>query len=207
MDHVVKQGECVLSIAFDKGLSPKSIWDDSRNKDLRDRRPFMGVLMPGDVLVLPDKDGGDALEPSDDVHVFRKINAKALLRLRLQLHGEPISDKKVTIEIDGDANEAITNSMGEVEIAIKPNAQGGSLRLEGDSGSYGLKLGWIDPHGEVSGLQGRLFNLGFDPHGIDDKYGKNTRKAMRRFQGKHTIAETKSPNDETNERLAEEYGC
>ena len=53
--HTVQEGECVSSIAHDYGLLPNTVWEYEENRTLRELRKNPNVLLPGDVLVIPDK--------------------------------------------------------------------------------------------------------------------------------------------------------
>jgi hypothetical protein len=51
--HVVKDGECTTSIAHDYGHFWKTLWQDSANTELSDRRVTPNVLFPQDVMMIP----------------------------------------------------------------------------------------------------------------------------------------------------------
>jgi N-acetylmuramoyl-L-alanine amidase len=51
--HVVREGECLASIAFENGFFPDTIWRHADNSALKERRENPNVLQPGDVLFIP----------------------------------------------------------------------------------------------------------------------------------------------------------
>ena len=54
--HMVKEGECLDSIALDHGFADwRTIYDHPKNTDLRSKRPDPNVIHPGDKLFIPDK--------------------------------------------------------------------------------------------------------------------------------------------------------
>ena len=70
-----------------------------------------------------------------------------------------------------------------------------------------LLLGGVDPIDQVSGVQGRLNNLGFDCGKIDGICGEHTRAAIREYQRSRKLAETGSPDEATRRQLQADYGC
>ena len=52
--HVVKEGQCISSIALEYGHFAKTIWDDEANKQLKEDRGNGSVLLRGDELTIPD---------------------------------------------------------------------------------------------------------------------------------------------------------
>ena len=50
--YTVKQGDCITSIAFNKGFYEKTIWDHPDNAKLKNDRKDMKILQPGDKVVI-----------------------------------------------------------------------------------------------------------------------------------------------------------
>lgn len=54
--HIVKQGECLSSIAHAYGFkSYRAIYEHPDNQAFRKMRPDPAVLQPGDEIVIPEK--------------------------------------------------------------------------------------------------------------------------------------------------------
>ena len=53
--HVVRQGECIESIAHDHGLFWPTVWNHPKNRELRQRCAAPNVLAPGDTVAVPEK--------------------------------------------------------------------------------------------------------------------------------------------------------
>lgn len=53
--HVIRQGECIHSIAANEGLFWRTIWEHNGNTALRKKRPDPAVLLAGDEVFIPDK--------------------------------------------------------------------------------------------------------------------------------------------------------
>jgi peptidoglycan hydrolase-like protein with peptidoglycan-binding domain len=59
---------------------------------------------------------------------------------------------------------------------------------------------------EVSGIQGRLCNLGFACGPVDGKLGPRTRGALRRFQSDRNLSVSGQADNATRDRLKQESG-
>jgi hypothetical protein len=60
LEHRVRQGECLASIAARHGLpSAEALFDHPDNAELKRRRKHPGVLSPGDVVKVPEREPGE----------------------------------------------------------------------------------------------------------------------------------------------------
>lgn len=68
---------------------------------------------------------------------------------------------------------------------------------------YVFELRHLDPVTEISGVQGRLKNLGYAVRSVDGELGPRTREALRAFQQDHGLDVTGEPDEATQAKLAE----
>ena len=69
--HKIKQCECISYIAFRRGFISKSIWEESDNTDFRNLRHDLNILLPGDVVFIPDKKMKQEQGATEQKHRFR----------------------------------------------------------------------------------------------------------------------------------------
>ena len=73
INYQVKQGDCISSIAFEHGFFGDTIWNHPNNKDLKTKRQDPNILMPGDMVFVPDK---RLKEVSESTNQVINLNAK-----------------------------------------------------------------------------------------------------------------------------------
>lgn len=201
-NHTVKQGECITSIADKYGLFWETVWNHAQNAELKRQRQDPNVLQQGDELFIPDKEQKQEDCATEQKHRFRKKGIPAMLKVRILLSNEPLSDKPYTLIIDDQINaEGITDQDGFVEEPIPPNAREGSIIIgEGENRLvFPVSLGTIDPIDTDEGVAGRLMDLGYPAH-------NNLHEAIRAFQKDNDIEPTGNINDQTREKLKEVFG-
>src|SRR5262245_11154047 len=161
-EHVVKQGECITSIAKDTGHFWETIWNDAANADLRTARVDPNVLLPNDRVHVPPLRAKWEPGQTEMRHRFRRRGEPAMLRLVLQMDDVPLANKPYVLEIEGQKFEGVTDPEGKLERAIPNNARRGELLVgERQQWKFTLDLGHIDPVENLAGVQKRLTNLGF----------------------------------------------
>jgi len=207
--HVVEQGECIESIAAEHGLFWETVWDHPDNAELRRLRGDFNLLLPGDRLFIPDIRPKDDSGVTEQRHRFRRKGVPSKLRIVLEDEdGKPIAEQPYWLEINGEISSGTTDGRGAVEHTISPKARRGKLYVGPRRDlEYSLELGHIDPITEVSGVQARLNNLGFQCGPVDGMLNSVTRATIERFQQEHGLEATGDLSDATRDKLREVYGC
>jgi N-acetylmuramoyl-L-alanine amidase len=208
-EHLVRQGECTSSIARDTGHFWETIWKDAGNTELREIRKDPNVLLPDDRVVIPEKRRKDEPIAPEKRHRFVRRGEPATIQVRLLREGRPRVNEPYVLEIDGAVHSGKTDANGNIRWAIPGNAREARLIVgeEPDRKEYTLMLGGIDPVSTISGIQGRLKNLGLDCGAVDNQLGPRTRRALREFQGRHGLPETGQPDQGTRNKLRQLHGA
>ncbi len=203
-EYVVQQGDCLESIAYERGLLPNAVWNDARNEDLRQKRQNPNVLLAGDLLFVPDKTLREVSGATEQRHRFRRKAVPAWFRVRLFRNGEPRTGLKYVLKIDDQLYTGETDREGKIAQQITPDAQGGSIRLfeNGRWEEYPIRLGYLDPADEAGGAWQRLSQLGYD---VGENPAEEAGAALRQFQKDYGLKETGELDDATTKRLAEAH--
>jgi N-acetylmuramoyl-L-alanine amidase len=190
VSHTVEQGDSVISLSDKYGLFATTIWDDAANSALRQRRPDMNVLLPGDVVVIPDKRPRMEKRPTGAKHVFRRKGIPALFRLQVYDMHIPRANQHYELIVDGVSHVGITDSKGIIEQYVSALSKLGELTIGEDKFHVQLLFGHLDPSSELIGVQNRLNNLGYDCGEADGTLNEQTKSALMRFQREHSLKET-----------------
>jgi hypothetical protein len=211
--HIVQQGECMVKIALLHGFhSHRVVYDHPDNAELREKRPNPHLLFPGDVVIIPDRTLKDLEAAAGRVHRFVVKQPARVLRVRFQRpKGEPLAGEPYTLRFDTRRTvEGQTTGDGFLEEQVLPDESGAVLRIE--QRVVALRLGHLSPVGDVenddlSGIQARLQNLGYEIGPLDGRYGRRTRAALALLQAVEGLEVDGLPNEETLAKLEELHGC
>ncbi len=225
--HVVKQGECLSTIAEKYGfLDWRMVYEHPANSALRKQRPNPNIVFPGDVVNIPkppETEGLTVKVATGNTEQIVVDRDPTLLRLKVLDHVKGDGcQAKYLLEVEGlpEPKKGEIDKTGELEVAIPPWARTGRLTLLSKSTGevmrvLDLDIGGLDPLTSPSGVRERLRRLGFDP-GPDPEYteesegdelGPQTQAALRSFQVHFELKETGLLDDDTRAKLAEVAGA
>lgn len=205
IDHEVKPGDCISSIAFEHGFFPGTIWDHPANAALKQRRVDMNVLLPGDHVIVPDRREKELTGETGKRHTFRRRGVPQLLRVQLKRLDKPFANRAYTMDVDGHPYRGATDGEGWLVQYIQPNAMKATVKL--DRGPvYHLNLGKLAPIDEIAGIKSRLANVGMYRGPIDDQLDAKTREAIRAYQTTKGLEPTGEIDDRLKDSLKEAVG-
>jgi hypothetical protein len=206
--HTVREGECISSIAADYGLFRDTV--EAENASLKRVRGSLNMLVPGDVVVVPERRRRTETVVSGASYRFRRKGVPEIFCIRfVDANDSPRAGLGYRLSVDGAAPlTGTTDARGMVRRYVSPNAQRVELALTAPDGRverYTFALARLPPPDTIAGAQARLKSLGFY-HGeqtgaLDD----GTRLALRAFQASHNVASSGELDSGTVDALKREY--
>lgn len=202
--YVVKKGDCLSSIAKRHGFSDwRRIYNDPENAGFRRKRPNPNLIYPGDVLRIPDGEHPTYQAATGQTHVYQVTLPKTQMRLQLEVQEAHAYE----IEIDGELHAGQTDGKSPIELPIRADLTRAPMKLWPASSSKDaateleLTFGDLDPIEELSGVQGRLANLGYFWGSVDGKPSAAFDNAVRQFQIDEKMDPSLGLEQTTRERL------
>jgi N-acetylmuramoyl-L-alanine amidase len=184
------------------------IYGDGANAALRAKRPNPNVLLPGDVVFVPERVPPEHAVPTDARHRFILKRATVRLRMVLKDDAGPMAQRPYTLTVDGESPlEGVTDGSGLLEQPVPVTATSAQLRVQRTSDAkagflqFALRLGALDPEDAVSGVQARLNNLGFFCGAVDGVSGARTAQALRAFQAQNGLPQSGRIDAATSAKL------
>ena len=213
--HRVRQGEDINSIARQYGFGDwHRIYDHPDNASLRELRPNPFVLQPGDRVNIPEVESREESGSTDASHRFRIRSEPTALRIMLEdEEGEPLANMEYSLVIGEQTFEGTTDGDGLLEEEISADASEGELTVTLDEERGNVEFVWpimignLDPVEEISGVQARLNNLGYNCGEVNGELNSRTQEALSNFQRQHDLTVSGETDDETREALQQEHGC
>jgi hypothetical protein len=208
-EYLVRDGECLSSIADDHGHFWETIWDDPANAEVKRARKDPNVLYPGDRLQIMPLRQQEQSKPSGQRYRFRRKGVPAKLNLRFLDNGEPRAGQPYSLDVDGALTTGQTDDDGNISIFIPCGARSAILSIgaEGNRMEYELDLGQINPIESLQGVQQRLESLGYPCGGATGELNGETVLAIMDFQSDNDIEITGELSDETRNQIQTRFGC
>jgi len=212
--HKVKLGEDLENILNDPKhgmMRISTVMNHPKNSKLfsnkdKDRDAF--ILKPGDKVFISEKALGEESGATEQRHRFRVKKQRKLKLVIKNADGEPFSDEKYMLKVDGAGSDLIegkTDGDGRLEQAIPLEAEKAELHIAGQIRQ--LKIAHLDPITTISSLQARLNNLGFNAGPVDGKKGEKTKAGVKAFQKTRIISVDGIVVPQTRKHLKDAYGC
>lgn len=207
-EYEVRPGDCASSIAYRHGLTWKKVWNHPANAQLKGLRGNPNILCPGDRLYIPERELKHHPSATDRRHRFVRKGVPETLSLTLRREGKPLAGEPYTLHVGAVKHSGTTDSQGRVQVPIVPDAESAMLIVgRGDAAqAYELRLGHVDPVSEISGVQARLRNLGYDCGALDGRRSETLAQAVRAFQEAAGLQATGQIDEATRRALVREHG-
>ena len=207
-NHKVGSGECASHGAAKNGVRRwQTVYDDPDNQPLREARNNPNQLVPGDSVVVPDKQAKVVGLASGKEHQLVVRVQRTWLRIKLDCP-RPAS---YVLEVGGKTFSGTVNPGGVIEEQVPAAAVAGELIVTTwgafESDRWTLDIGSLQPIDTLVGVQQRLNNLGLFAGAEEGKMNDATRGALRTFKRMRGTPQPDGELDEaTRTALLNEHG-
>lgn len=163
--YVIRQGDTLARLAYRFGFDAEVVWNDAKNHDLRKDRSDPNILLPTDVLYIPE-----TREPSSTALVTGATNSFVSSEPTIPVHihfvdARLASQPFIVAEIE-DLTGQSTDSSGWVKFDAPLTLRTATITFPEVPLTCSVRLGNLDPIKTLSGAYQRLRNLGY----IDERY-------------------------------------
>lgn len=209
--YKVQPGDYLSKIASEHGIADWSrIYNHPDNASFRQKRPNPNLIAPGDEISIPDKAPKSLSAQTGSPARFKAHRASNTLQLKLIDHaGHPLANHACKLHYGGATHSTKTDGAGLLRVTIPPDLDEAELVLDGIS--MKLAIGHLNPMDHcadngVSGVQGRLANLGYYAGAIDGIAGPATQAAVRAFRKANGLAESENIDQALLSALKSKHG-
>jgi N-acetylmuramoyl-L-alanine amidase len=205
--YIIKEGDCIESIAFEKGLFWEKIWNHPKNAKIKNIRQSPRVLMEGDELFIPEPEAKQVSVQTDQRSTFVRKGVPCEFHVVLKEDDSALANVRYVLQVDSQSFSGNTKPDGSIKVSIPPNAHHCKLTL-GDPPQqkhFTIELGHLDPVDTIIGIKQRLSNLGFNIDDFTNEMTPKTEEAIRKFQSKVNISVTGEPDEATQQALIDHY--
>jgi N-acetylmuramoyl-L-alanine amidase len=211
VEYEVQQGDSIASIAFEYGHHPDTIWNFPDNAKLKALRKDPYVLLPGDIVVIPDKRIVQYGRPTEQRHRFQRKSVPETLRVIFWARGQALRNKECTVKFAG-SDQGIrtlsTDGEGMLTLPVPPNVREVTVTIAETGDTFDLSIGHLDPIDTNIGVKKRLRNIGLlpgdqftDSNELDD----DAAAAIAKFQADHDLPASGQLDDATRNKLKEVF--
>ena len=212
-EYKVKDGDTLTRIANMNGFSVETIWNHSKNKELKGKRKDPDILFVGDIVFIP----GKGIKKEDcvlnKINKYHKKDTHNNFQVML-LDGEdkPRKNLEYIIQAEDRFYKGKTDSEGKTEQHLIPSfVEKVVLTIKSKNKDeieeeYVFNIGHLDPVDTIQGIQQRLNHLGYNCGDSDGDCGEFTSLALSRFQADNDIEPDGNISDETKNKLTELVG-
>jgi N-acetylmuramoyl-L-alanine amidase len=221
--YTVRQGDYLAKIAKDHGFANwRTIYDDSHNQGFKQKRPNPNLIYPGDQLFIPEPQPKTVQVQTNQLRRFTltkdvvslylnlvdaQRNALDILKYELSTIQETMTRKKSDPGWESLGQGVVQETFGRPETRATLKVWTTNEAATNPDFTYTLMIGHLDPIEQITGVQARLNNLGFDCGAVDGNCGPRTQDALKAFQKSYGLTVSGQPDGPTRDKLKAVYRC
>lgn len=216
--YVIRQGDHLLGLAARFNFDADEVWNSDDNRNLREHRATPNVLLPGDILYIPEPEP----EPRATIesHTTNRYTARSVgvpIRVVLRHGGEVLANEACVVTSLTPSFATQTDGEGLLELEVPHHLDVVRVRVPARHLELALRVGHLNPISEPSGVRARLENLGFllpqrrlgaDRSSAHNEDAERIRlsRALAFFQLSRELEPTGNLDDETRDALLAAHG-
>ncbi len=192
----IKSGQCISSLAFEQAMTWERLWKHAANTTLRTSRRHPNLLLPGDAVVIPDKQVAQTQKKVDRTHTFYRKGLTCSVQVRFTAFGMPRGGEEFQA-LNGkvELGKGKLDARGMLEVTIPIEGCNKITVLVGKKKEkFDFEVGAVPPATEPRGIQVRLWNLGYYCGEFSDVFTAETEAALRRFLWKNGLLDENNPD-------------
>lgn len=124
VNYQIKLGDCIFCVINEHNLLPDTVWQHTNNAALRQKRRELKMLVPDDVLFIPDIRPKEVKRATNQVHKFQMKGELHRHWIEIELVGEddkPIPNEKYKVKLpDGTEKEGTLDQNGWARVESDP---------------------------------------------------------------------------------------
>jgi hypothetical protein len=202
--RLVGAGESTNSLAKKTGHFWRYLWNHPENAELKQLRKDPNVLFADDEIFIPEVEPAEYPgKATEQRHRFRRKGEPCKIKIQLLKLGKPRANEKYVLKLDATVINGTTDSEGKLEHFIPGDARSGELVLRNGKEVIPIRVGDLDPVDEITGVQQRLNNLGYDAGSEGGSSNEKTVEALKKFQADYKLEVTGEADEATKAKLKE----
>jgi hypothetical protein len=209
--YIVRPGDYLTQLAYRFGFNADEVWQDAKNAKLKDLRPNPDILVPGDILFIPDAPAENLPIQSGTTNPYVADVPHVEVVLIFMEGDKPMANEPCEIgglgEADPTASPPSTDGDGKLTLNVPVLVREVSVRFpKKRNRDYLFHVGDMDPITETSGVRKRLCNLGYLPRVPDDtteEDDEHLKQVLAFFQSNNGLNPTGEIDDPTRQILSD----
>jgi Putative peptidoglycan binding domain len=160
--YVIKQGDYLIKLAHILSFDADEVWNHGKNAELKRKRTNHNVLVPGDILYIPEDPPKKNRFTAASTNTFAAFVPRIAVKVAMNMAGKPMKGETYVVRgIGEDEKEKTTDAQGNVEFQASVHVRDVEVHFPKRNLTRTIAVGGLDPIEEPSGLKMRLTHLGF----------------------------------------------
>ena len=208
----IRQGDYLSQLAARYAFDAQQVWSAPENAGLRSKRKHRNVLLPGDIVFIPQPVPRKLGWTAGTHNTFRIDVPRIKVELALRdgnKRSEAIASEAYRVEGLPSAIDGTTDGDGRVSFEVPIHVRSVRLSVPTRHLVLPVLVGDLDPVEDISGVRARLEHLGFyhpNDTGTRESSEVRDRRAIANFQKSRTLRVTGEIDAETRSALENAHG-